>query len=166
MKFRSSTMALVVIAVAATAIAGCGSSSSKSTSASASNAAGSAAAAGASAAAGKAGSTGGTGAVGSATSDINISADPTGALKFIPTTLTVAAGKHNLVFTNKSSLTHDVIIGKGFSEGGQVGEVKRVSNGTSVSKKPLDLKPGTYSFYCDVSGHRQSGMVGKLVVTQ
>jgi uncharacterized cupredoxin-like copper-binding protein len=28
----------------------------------------------------------------------------------------------------------------------------------------LNLKPGTYKFYCSVPGHRQAGMEGTLVV--
>jgi len=28
----------------------------------------------------------------------------------------------------------------------------------------LKLPPGTYSFYCDIPGHPEAGMVGKLVV--
>lgn len=30
---------------------------------------------------------------------------------------------------------------------------------------PADLAPGTYTFYCEVPGHREAGMVGKITIT-
>ena len=33
-----------------------------------------------------------------------------------------------------------------------------------VSKATIDLKAGTYEFYCPVDGHKAAGMVGKLTV--
>jgi cytochrome c oxidase subunit 2 len=36
--------------------------------------------------------------------------------------------------------------------------------GKTASKKVTFDKPGTYTFYCSVAGHREAGMVGKLVV--
>ncbi len=39
-----------------------------------------------------------------------------------------------------------------------------VVKGGADSKFTADLKPGTYSFYCSVDGHRQAGMEGKLTV--
>ena len=34
----------------------------------------------------------------------------------------------------------------------------------AVSQFSADLKPGKYTFYCSVPGHRQGGMVGTLTV--
>jgi uncharacterized cupredoxin-like copper-binding protein len=48
-------------------------------------------------------------------------------------------------------------------EGGKVvGATPTFSGGTK--KLTLALKPGTYTFYCSVPGHRQSGMEGRLTV--
>jgi plastocyanin len=36
--------------------------------------------------------------------------------------------------------------------------------GDSTDTKKIDLKPGKYTFYCDIVGHRQQGMEGTLTV--
>jgi uncharacterized cupredoxin-like copper-binding protein len=60
---------------------------------------------------------------------------------------------------NKSSVPHDIAIqGNGVN---QIGKV--VSNG-GTSTVSSALKPGKYTFYCSVPGHRQAGMVGTLTV--
>ncbi len=92
-------------------------------------------------------------------STVKIAADPSGALKFDTTSLEATAGKVTIDFTNDSSLPHDVKI-----EGNGVnGEGTDQVTGGSTSAT-LDLKPGTYTFYCSVDGHRAAGMEGTLVV--
>ena len=36
--------------------------------------------------------------------------------------------------------------------------------GGSTQSKKIDLKPGTYDFYCSITGHRAAGMEGTLTV--
>ena len=88
---------------------------------------------------------------------ISIAADPSGALKFQKTDLTAKAGKATIDFDNPAPVPHAVEI-----EGVEGSETDTVtSEKTSVT---VDLKPGTYEFYCPVPGHKEAGMVGKLTV--
>jgi plastocyanin len=69
------------------------------------------------------------------------------------------AGQVSIESLNKQPIGHDIAIeGNGVNAKGPV-----VSNG-GTSKFSVNLKPGTYTFFCSVPGHRQGGMVGKLTV--
>jgi plastocyanin len=90
---------------------------------------------------------------------LSITADPGGQLKFDKKTLQAKAGKVTITMANPSQLTHSVAIeGNGVDAEGQVVG----PNGTSTAS--ATLKPGTYTFYCTVPGHRQAGMQGTLTV--
>jgi plastocyanin len=91
---------------------------------------------------------------------LKLSADASGALKFDTTSLTAKAGKVTVDFTNSSPLTHNVTIAS--SSGEVLGNTPTFQGGTK--SLTLNLKPGTYTFYCSVPGHRQAGMHGTLVV--
>jgi len=90
---------------------------------------------------------------------LHLHADAGGALRFNTKALTSSAGKVTLVMHNPSQLTHSIAItGNGVNAaGGFVGP-----GGTSTVS--ASLKPGTYTFYCTVPGHREAGMVGTLTV--
>jgi plastocyanin len=91
-------------------------------------------------------------------STIALAADPSGALKFDKKTLKAKAGQVTINFTNQASIPHAVAVeGNGVNKEGQT--VTGGKNTLTVS-----LKKGTYTFFCPVPGHRQAGMVGKLVV--
>ena len=150
--------AVVLVAVAiALGLAACGgsSSSSSSTSASSSAPATSSSAAASTSTAAPAQSSAGGGA-------LAIAADPSGALKFTKTSLTSKAGKVTIDFSNSSPLPHNFTIQQGTS-GPVVGGTPTFQGGT----KPLTvtLKPGTYTFFCTVPGHRAAGMQGTLTVS-
>jgi plastocyanin len=90
---------------------------------------------------------------------LQLSADPSGALKFDKTSLSAKAGKVTIDMKNPAPLQHNIsITGSGVNQMG-----KTVSTG-QTSTVTATLKPGTYTFYCSVPGHRQAGMQGTLTV--
>ncbi|GAC1322245.1 MAG: hypothetical protein NVSMB25_17130 [Thermoleophilaceae bacterium] len=92
-------------------------------------------------------------------STVSLSADPSGQLKFSTRHADAKPGKVVLRFSNPSPIAHGVSIeGKGLDRDGRV-----IQHG-ATSTLMVDLKPGTYTFYCPVSGHRQAGMQGTLLV--
>jgi plastocyanin len=103
---------------------------------------------------------GGGGGGGGGGSTLQVTADPTGQLKFEQTSLTAKAGKVTIDFENASPVDHDVTITAGQ---GKVGGTKTVANGKASAV--VDLKAGDYTFYCSVDAHRQAGMEGKLTVS-
>jgi plastocyanin len=134
------------------ALAGCGgSSNSSSSSTTAASSSSSSAAAPAS---------GGGGGGGGGGKTIALAADPGGALKFDKTTLNASAGKVTIDFTNKAQLGHNVTIA---SSGGAVIGATPTFSGSSKTLT-VNLKPGTYTYFCSVPGHEQAGMKGTLVV--
>jgi plastocyanin len=87
------------------------------------------------------------------------SAPEDGSLKFDQADATAKAGKVTVTFANPSSVPHAVEI-----EGNGVeAETETVTAGEAPSIE-VDLKPGTYEFYCPVGGHEQAGMKGTLTV--
>jgi uncharacterized cupredoxin-like copper-binding protein len=97
-----------------------------------------------------------------ATTTDHLSADPSGALKFNVKTLHAKAGKVTLVMANPSSsgVPHGISV-----EGHGVDQDGAVVNAGGTSMVSVTLKPGTYSFYCPVPGHKAAGMEGTLVVS-
>ncbi len=98
------------------------------------------------------------GTAGAATVDFE--ADPSGALAYTTDAATAKAGNVTVNFTNSSPVPHDVRI-EG-SDGEDVGGTEVLAEGNESAK--VDLKPGEYTFYCSVPGHRQGGMEGTLTV--
>jgi plastocyanin len=99
---------------------------------------------------------------GSASGALALAADPTGALKFTASSLSAKAGKVTIQFTNKSPLPHNLTIQRGTS-GTIVGATPTFNGGTKTLT--VNLRPGTYTFFCSLPGHRQAGMQGTLTVS-
>lgn len=92
----------------------------------------------------------------------SIAADPSGQLKYTKSSLTAKAGMVTIHFTNGSAVAHNLTIQQG-SSGPTIGATPTFQGGTRTLS--VKLKPGTYTFYCSVPGHRQAGMVGTLTVS-
>jgi len=91
---------------------------------------------------------------------LKIAADPGGALKFTKSKLTAKAGDVTVKFSNQAQIPHAVEIeGNGLED-----TSTKVVTGADAPPLKVKLKPGTYTFYCPVDGHRAAGMEGKLVV--
>lgn len=93
-------------------------------------------------------------------STIKIGADPAGALAFTATELTATAGSDTIELDNPSSTPHNVEIED--ADGNVVTETDTISEDTAEAT--ADLAPGTYTFFCDVPGHREAGMEGTITV--
>jgi uncharacterized cupredoxin-like copper-binding protein len=90
-----------------------------------------------------------------------LSAAADGSLRFDTTALSAKAGRVTLRMANPSGSgqPHGVSIdGNGVDADGNVVDPGGTSTVTAT------LKPGKYTFYCPVPGHRQAGMEGTLTV--
>jgi plastocyanin len=81
-------------------------------------------------------------------------------LAYASDTASAEAGKVDLVFENPQPLAHDVAIED--SSGETIGKTEIVTEGNDSTT--VDLKPGSYEYYCTVPGHREAGMEGTLTV--
>jgi plastocyanin len=92
---------------------------------------------------------------------LGVAADPSGQLSFTQKTLTAKAGTVKIDFTNKSPVGHNLTIQQG-ANGPVVGATPTFSGGSKTLT--VKLKPGSYTFFCSVPGHRGAGMQGTITV--
>jgi plastocyanin len=95
-----------------------------------------------------------------ASTALELAANPGGQLSYNTKQLAAKAGKVTITMTNMSPLEHNVTVAKGSTV---LGATPTFQGGTKTLT--LNLKPGTYTFYCSVPGHRQAGMEGTLTVS-
>jgi plastocyanin len=91
---------------------------------------------------------------------LTLAADPSGALAYNTKQLSAKAGTVTITMTNMSPLEHNVTV----AEGSKILGATPTFKGGSKTLT-LNLKPGRYTFYCSVPGHRQAGMEGTLNVS-
>jgi uncharacterized cupredoxin-like copper-binding protein len=93
---------------------------------------------------------------------VKFTAEESGGLKFDKKTVTAKAGNVTLTMANPSGnkFPHAIAVdGNGVDKDGTA-----VQPGAGPSNVSVKLKPGKYSFYCPVDGHRKAGMQGTLTV--
>jgi uncharacterized cupredoxin-like copper-binding protein len=147
--------ALLVLALAAIALVACGGGdSSESTATTTETTAESTGANGAAGAGGSEGSGGGA-------SVVEIEAAPGAELAYVQKEAKAKAGQVSIDFNNPQTLSHDVAVED--SSGKELGKTELVADGSSTGTIG-NLKPGKYTFFCTVPGHREAGMEGTLTV--
>ena len=81
-------------------------------------------------------------------------------LAYASDTASVEAGEVKVEFENPQPIAHDVAI-ETFN-GEVLGQTETIAEGSDSTE--IELKPGTYKFFCTVPGHREAGMEGTLTV--
>jgi plastocyanin len=95
-----------------------------------------------------------------ASTSLALSANPEGRLTYSTKALSAKAGNVTIKLANASPVEHNVTIALGSTV---LGAAPTFAGGSKTIA--LKLKPGKYSFYCSVPGHRQAGMEGTLTVS-
>lgn len=97
---------------------------------------------------------------------LQIPANPEGQLAYATNQATATAGPVTIEMPNMSGVSHNIAIepgsGGATGTGTPVGASQFVSKGTA--SVTVNLKPGTYTFFCQAPGHRAAGMFGTLTV--
>ena len=103
----------------------------------------------------------GGGGGGGGGSTLQIEADPSGGLAFTTTEASAKAGNVTIDFNNPQPIAHDVRVED--PSGADLGGTEVITS-SEESTTVKNLKPGKYTFYCSVPGHREGGMEGTLTV--
>jgi|SRR5436305_1988022 len=80
-------------------------------------------------------------------------------LAFDTTKLSAKAGIVTIDFKNPAALEHNVVIEQ---NGNELAGFEPIAEGEE--SETAELKPGSYTYFCSVPGHREAGMEGTLTV--
>ena len=83
-------------------------------------------------------------------------------IKFDKKAYTVHGGDVKIAYPNDGTQTHTLVVQD--PQGDKVGDKLRVAPGKQTGGV-YQLAPGEYTLYCDITGHREAGMVASLTVT-
>jgi plastocyanin len=95
-----------------------------------------------------------------ASETLDISTPANGTLAYNQTSLNAKAGAVTISFDNPSATPHNVTIQD--PSGKDIGATDTITQSTASAA--VNLKPGTYTFFCSVPGHREAGMQGTITV--
>jgi plastocyanin len=95
-----------------------------------------------------------------AATTLKLAANSAGQLSYDTKQLSAKAGTVTIDMANMSPVEHNVTIAEGTKV---LGATPTFTGGTKTLT--VKLKPGTYTFFCSVPGHRQAGMEGTLTVS-
>jgi plastocyanin len=73
--------------------------------------------------------------------------------------LKIGPGKVTIEYDNTGSIAHTLVV-----EGVAGGKKLSVPSGGAKDIGQYQVQAGTYTYFCDIPGHRQGGMEGKLIV--
>jgi plastocyanin len=98
------------------------------------------------------------------------SAQPAGSIKvtltefkFDPSTISAPSGKVVFYLVNAGTTSHDLIIRD--SSNNRIDGSELISAGDSFVFTVNSIPAGTYTYFCDQSGHEASGMKGTLTIS-
>jgi uncharacterized cupredoxin-like copper-binding protein len=104
---------------------------------------------------------------------LQLTADPSGKLRFNRAKLSAKAGRITLTITNHSPVLHNLAVRRGPKchydqrcAGLSILDINSTDTFMGGTKTlTVNLKPGTYIFFCGVPGHEAAGMQGTLTVS-